>query len=145
MVTIRTPHTRDDFKSYYELRYKVLREPWGLPKGTEKDDYEPISHHFMAVDEKTGEMVACAKLFEKEAGLAWVSHMAVSTNRQHQGIGRQLLNHIEAFAREQGYKRIGCLSRLNTTQFFEKEGYGISGLPTHYFGTTQVVWMEKNL
>jgi hypothetical protein len=48
-------------------------------------------------------------------------------------------------AREKGYKVIGCLSRLNTTKYFEKAGYTINGMPTHYFGTTQVVWMEKPL
>ena len=145
MVIIKSPQSRNDFKNYYDLRYKVLREPWGLAKGTEKDDYEPISQHFIVIDDETGELIACAKLFEKETGLAWVSHMAVATKKQHHGIGKLLLTHIEEIARKEGYQRIGCLSRLNTTQFFEKAGYVISGLPTHYFGTTQVVWMEKSL
>ncbi len=56
--------TREDFKAYYALRYRVLREPWGYPKGTEKDDYEPISEHFMAVNEK-GEVAGVVKLYEK--------------------------------------------------------------------------------
>ena len=29
MFTIKIPTTHDDFKAYYALRYKVLREPWG--------------------------------------------------------------------------------------------------------------------
>lgn len=145
MIQITQPHTRDDFKAYYDLRYKVLREPWGLAKGTEKDDYEPISQHYMAVDDQTSELVGCAKLFEKEPGIAWLSHLAVTDKRQHQGIGKQLMLYIENIAREEGYKRIGCLARLNTTQFFEKAGYRINGLLSHYIGTTQVVWMEKNL
>ena len=145
MIQITQPHTRDDFKAYYDLRYKVLHEPWGLAKGTEKDDYEPISQHYMAVDDQTSELVGCAKLFEKEPGIAWLSHLAVTDKRQHQGIGKQLMLYIENIAREEGYKRIGCLARLNTTQFFEKAGYRINGLPSHYIGTTQVVWMEKNL
>ena len=84
MIQITQPHTRDDFKAYYDLRYKVLREPWGLAKGTEKDDYEPISQHYMAVDDQTSELVGCAKLFEKEPGIAWLSHLAVTDKRQHQ-------------------------------------------------------------
>ena len=43
MFTIKTPTTHDNFKAYYALRHKVLSEPWGDPKGTEKDDYEPIT------------------------------------------------------------------------------------------------------
>jgi N-acetylglutamate synthase-like GNAT family acetyltransferase len=145
MIEIRTPKTRDDFKAYYDLRYKVLREPWGLPKGTEKDDYEPIAFHYMAVDTKTGEVVGCARLFEREDGVAWISHLAVKSELQKSGIGKQLTLHVESEARKKGYKAIGCLARLNTTKYFEKSGYKINGMPTHYFGTTQVVWMEKSL
>jgi N-acetylglutamate synthase-like GNAT family acetyltransferase len=145
MIAIKSPVTRDDFKAYYELRYKVLREPWGLPRGSEKDDYEPISQHFMAVNDESGELLGCLKLFEKEAGVAWVSHLAVADKHQRKGIGKSMLAHVEDLARRQGFTRIGCLSRLNTTDYFERAGYSISGLPTHYFGTTQVVWMEKKL
>ena len=75
MYTIKVPVTHDDFKAYYALRYKVLQEPWGHPKGTEKDDYEPISEHFMAVDEK-GHVVGVVKLYEKSTDVGYVSHLA---------------------------------------------------------------------
>ncbi len=145
MIEIRTPKTRDEFKAYYDVRYRVLREPWGQPRGTEKDDYEPISQHFMAVDTGSGEIIGVVKLFEKEPGVGWFSHLAVIGKRQRQGVGRQLLQAVEQAARERGFKVLGCQSRLNTTAYFENAGYHIAGLPTQYFGTTQVVWMEKNL
>ena len=145
MIVITSPRTRDEFKAYYDLRYKILREPWGLLRGTEKDDFEPISQHFAAKNDESGELLGCVKMFEKEPGVVWVSHLAVTDKHQREGIGKLLLEHVETVARSQGYSRIGCLSRLNTTDYFAKAGYVISGMPTHYFGTTQVVWMEKNL
>jgi N-acetylglutamate synthase-like GNAT family acetyltransferase len=145
MMIIRSPRTREDFKAYYELRFQVLRAPWGQARGTEKDDYEPISRHFMGVDEKTGAVMAVGKLFEKEPGVAWMSHLAVDPQQQQKGLGTQLMKHIEDEARKQGYTRIGVQARLNTTKYFEKAGYVMKGLPAHYFGTTQVVWMEKPL
>jgi N-acetylglutamate synthase-like GNAT family acetyltransferase len=145
MIQIKSPKTREEYKAYYELRYKVLREPWGQQRGTEKDDYEPISQHFMAVDDQSGEVVGTAKLFENEAGVAWVSHLAVAVPYQNKGVGKQLMEHVENIARTEGYTKIGCLARLNTTKYFERSGYKISGLPSHFFGTTQVVWMEKKL
>jgi hypothetical protein len=78
MITIKVPQTRDDFKAYYELRYKVLRAPWGQPKDTEKDDYEPISQHFMAIDDVNGKVVGVIKMFEKTEGVGWFSHLAFS-------------------------------------------------------------------
>jgi N-acetylglutamate synthase-like GNAT family acetyltransferase len=145
MIIIKNPKTREDFKAYYDLRYQVLRDPWGLPKGTEKDDYEPISQHYMAVDSETGDIVGVVKIFEKNTGVGQFSHMAVAKNHQRQGIGHILISVVEEAARKEGYKILGCLSRLTCTDFFEKCGYQIVGLPAHYFGTVQVVWMEKKL
>lgn len=145
MIQIKSPLTREDFKNYYDLRYKILRQPWGQPRGTEKDDYEPISQHFMAIDDASGELLGVVKLFEKEPGVAWFSHLAVASSHQKKGIGKLLLAHVEDLARGQGYQIIGCMSRLNTTEYFSRAGYRIAGLPANYFGTTQVVWMEKTL
>lgn len=145
MIVIRSPHTKEEFRDYYSLRYQVLRQPWGQHQGSEKDDYEPISQHFMAVDDQTGEIVGVVKLLEKEPGVAWFSHLAVLPRYQRKGIGKQLVEHAENVAREQGFHSIGAYSRLNSTEYFKRFGYQITGLPSPYFGAVQVVWMEKKL
>ncbi len=145
MIIIQQPKTKEEFKAYYDLRYRVLRKPWGQPRDTEKDDYEPISQHFMAVDEETGNVIGVVKLFEKEPGVGWFSHLAVERTYQKAGIGRLLMDAVEHHARERGFTRLGCMSRVNTTKYFEKYGFQVEGLPTQYFGTTQVLWMEKKI
>lgn len=142
--TIKIPKTLDEFKAYYALRYKVLREPWGHPKGTEKDDYEPISDHFMAVDEK-GEVVGVAKLYEKEEGTGHMSHFAVAPEHQQEGIGHQLLQAVEERARERGFHTLGTMARVTATAYFEKYGFHIAGIPTNLLGMTHMVWMEMAL
>jgi N-acetylglutamate synthase-like GNAT family acetyltransferase len=144
MYTIKTPKTRDDFKSYYALRYKVLREPWGHPKGTEKDDYEPISEHFMAITEK-GDVAGVAKLYEKSDGVGHISYLAVAPEHQHKGIGHLLMQTLEARARERGFRIIGTMARVTATGYFERAGFRIAGIPTPHLGTTHLVWMEKIL
>lgn len=144
MYTIKTPKTRDDFKAYYALRYKVLREPWGHPKGTEKDDFEPISEHFMVIDDH-GEVVGAGKLYEKAEGVGHVSHLAVAPAHQHKGIGHLLVQTIEQRARERGFKIIGTMARVTATAYFERAGFHIAGIPTPHLGTTNLVWMEKAL
>src|ERR1044071_487729 len=144
MYKIKTPKTRDEFKAYYALRYKVLHEPWGHPKGTEKDDYEPISDHFMAVDEK-GEVVGVAKLYEKEEGVGHVSHLAVAPEYQHQGIGRLLMDAVEKRARKRGFKAIGTMARVTATAEFERAGFQVVGIPTPTLGTIHLLWMETSL
>ncbi len=144
MIKITTPATREEYKAYYALRYKVLREPWGHPKGTEKDDYEPISEHFMAINE-AGEVVGVVKLYEKSAGVGSVSHLAVAQEYQRKGIGHMLLNAVEHRARERGMTVVGSMSRVTSTAYFEKWGYHVVGLPAPHLGTTNLVWMEKKL
>lgn len=144
MITIKSPTTKEQFKAYYALRYKVLREPGGHPKGTEKDDYEPISDHFMAVNEQA-EIVGVAKLYEKAPGIGHFSHLVVAPEYQHRGIGRMLLMFVEERAREKGYKTLGTMSRVTTTAYFEKFGFHIAALPTIHLGTIHLVWMEKDL
>ena len=144
MYTIKTPKTRDDFKAYYALRYKILREPWGHPKGTEKDDFEPISEHFMAINDKN-EVVGAVKLYEKSEGVGYISHLVVASEHQHKGVGRLLLKMVEQRAREHGFKVIGTMARVTATAYFERYGFRIVGIPTPHLGMTHLVWMEKAL
>jgi len=144
MFTIKSPTTHDDFKAYYALRYKVLSEPWGFPKGTEKDDYEPISEHFMAVNEKD-EVVGVVKLHKRDECVGHISHLAVAPEYQHKGIGSLLLKTVEEYARAHGFCRLGTMARVTATAYFEKFGFRIVGMPTPHLGMTHFVWMEKEL
>ena len=144
MFTIKSPKTHDDFKAYYTLRYKVLSEPWGHPKGTEKDDYEPISEHFMAVNEKN-EVVGVVKLYEKDKEVGHISHLAVAPEYQRQGIGHLLLDTVEQRGRERGFRTLGTMARATATVYFEKYGFRIVGMATPHIGTMPQVWMEKAL
>ncbi len=145
MIVVITPKTKEHFEAYYALRYRVLRQPWGQAKGSEKDDYEPISDHFMAVDDQSGEVYGVVKLFEKEPGVAQLSHLAVIKPKQGTGVGKLLLETVENAARQKGYKKIGAMSRLSTTDFFDIHGYTITGVPSLHFSTIELVWMEKKL
>src|SRR6266498_5656420 len=128
MFTIKTPTTHDDFKAYYALRYKVLSEPWGDPKGTEKDDYEPISEHFMAINEKD-EVVGVVKLYERDEKVGHVTHLAVAPEYQHKGIGHLLLEAVEQSARARGLRTLGTMTRATATVYFEKYGFHVAGMP----------------
>jgi N-acetylglutamate synthase-like GNAT family acetyltransferase len=145
MVVIRSPKTKEDFKAYYALRFHVLREPLGQHPGSEKDDYEPISIHYMAVDEKINEIVGVIKLFEKEPGVGQFSHVAVAEHYQRKGVGRLLINTVEQKSRELGYHKLGTLTRLTATGFYERCGYKPMGITGVLFGKLQMMWMEKDL
>jgi len=145
MVVIRSPRTKEEFKAYYALRFRVLREPLGQHPGSEKDDYEPISLHYMAVDEVTNQIVGVVKLFEKEAGVGQFSHLAVAPAFQHKGVGRLLIETVEQKSRDLGYHKLGTLTRLTATGFYERCAYKPMGITGVLFGKLQMMWMEKEL
>ena len=64
MIIRKSPTTTDEFKTYCACRYHGLREPLGFPRGSEKDDYEPIAQHLMAMDDSPGKIIAIIKLAE---------------------------------------------------------------------------------
>ncbi|MBE3118691.1 MAG: GNAT family N-acetyltransferase [Candidatus Atribacteria bacterium] len=145
MIVIKSPKTLKDFTAYYDLRYRILRQPLDQPKGTEKDDYEPISYHIMAVDEETGEVVGVVKLFEKALGVGQLSHMAVAENRQGQGIGRLLVDAVDSKARELGFKKYGMTARENVIDFYKKCGHHVVKISYVLHDQVQLLWMEKDL
>ncbi len=145
MIVIRQPLTKQDFKDYYHLRYGLLREPMGLPKGTEKDDYEPLSLHFMAVDDHTGVVVGVVKLLECDPGVGRFSYLAVEGKYQRQGVGLRLLRTVEEKARQLKMNRLGTLARPTVVDFFEKYGYESRGLAKVKYGRLQLVYLEKDL
>jgi N-acetylglutamate synthase-like GNAT family acetyltransferase len=145
MIIIRQPVTNQDFKAYYGLRYSLLREPLGLPRGTEKDDYEAISLHFMAVDDQTGKVVGVIKLFESDPGVGRFSFLAVDNRYQRQGVGQKLLTTVEEKALEMKMDKLGTLARPVVVDYYGRYGYKLKGKTEVKYGKLQLVYLEKDL
>jgi len=48
-LSIIEPQTEEHWQHYYQLRWKLLREPWQQVEGTEKDELENTACHRMVV------------------------------------------------------------------------------------------------
>ena len=57
MFRLITPQTDTELASYYNFRWRILREPWHMPVGSERDAYDELSWHRMIVEDK-GETIA---------------------------------------------------------------------------------------
>lgn len=99
-MRICEPKSDDDFKKYYELRWKILREPWNQPRGSEKDEMEDESIHIMACI--GDEVVGVSRLHFNSDEEAQIRYMAVDNAHQRKGIGKTLLRELEKRAREGG-------------------------------------------
>ena len=112
-MNIIEPKSPEDFIMYYNLRYEVLRKPWGQPLGSERDEREETSIHRMIVDEKTGEALAVGRLQFNSKDEAQIRYMAVENSYQGKGLGSQIISALENVARRNGNKWLILSARKN--------------------------------
>jgi N-acetylglutamate synthase-like GNAT family acetyltransferase len=62
MLITRIPQTAQEWEQYYQLRFTVLREPWGQLKGSEILQDEDQADHAMVIDDETQEIVGVARM-----------------------------------------------------------------------------------
>ena len=144
-MKIIEPTTSKEFKKYYNLRYKVLRKPWGQPPGSERDEGEETSIHRMIVDEETEEAVAVGRLQFNSSHEAQIRYMAVADEFQGKGLGSHIISALEEVAREKGIQWIILSARENALQFYKNNGYEIVNKTHLLFGKIQHWLMSKEL
>ena len=123
-VTLTSPKSEKDLEKYFDLRWRILRKPWNQPKGSEKDDMEEQSYHVMAVDDQHN-IIGCGRLHFISDSHAQIRYMAVSPEYGKQGIGKKLLEQLEAYAIQNGAKDITLHARENAVGFYLKAGYSL--------------------
>ena len=140
-MEIREPKSAADWACYYALRYRVLRQPWNQPIGSERDDYELDHMHFAAFDDN--EIVGVGRLDFIQPTTRQIRFMAVEPSGQSKGIGASLMRHMEAEAWDSGAIEIILHARENALGFYEKLGY-VCVEPSHLlFGEIQHYFMIK--
>ena len=144
-MKIIEPTTSEEFKKYYNLRYEVLRKPWGQPLGSERDEREETSIHRMIIDKKTGNALAVGRLQFNSEDEAQIRYMAVADDLQGKGLGSQIISALEDVAREEGIQRIILSARENALQFYKNNGYEIVKKTHLLFGEIQHWLMGKEL
>ncbi|WP_112478650.1 bifunctional GNAT family N-acetyltransferase/hotdog fold thioesterase [Vibrio variabilis] len=126
MFKLITPKTENQLSKYYHFRWQMLREPWRLPVGSERDEYDEMSHHRMIVDGR-GRPMAIGRLYITPDNEGQIRYMAVKSSRRDKGMGSLVLVALESFARQEGVKRLVCNAREDAISFYEKNGFSSQG------------------
>ncbi len=143
-LKIIQPKTENEFKSYYQLRWDLLRAPWNQPKGSETDDIEDQCFHLMAVDDDS-EVIAVARLQFNSETEAQIRYMAVTESNERQGIGRRLIETMEKHASASACKKIVLDAREPAVGFYQRLGYSIDEKSYLLFEQIQHFRMSKVL
>ena len=143
-VTVKAPETEEVFRESLKLRYKILREPWGQPRGSEEDNLDLVAIHAVALSEE-GKVVGTGRLHSNSGRQAQIRFMAVPEELQGQGIGKKILEYLEMRGRQIGAKYIRVNARENAIPFYTANGYVATGEGKLLFDVIKHTWMRKEL
>ncbi|MFH6908952.1 YiiD C-terminal domain-containing protein [Vibrio fluvialis] len=144
MFKLITPKTDNQLNKYYHFRWQLLREPWRMPIGSERDEYDAMSHHRMIVDSR-GRPIAIGRLYITPDNEGQIRYMAVKASRRAKGMGSLVLVALESLARQEGAKRLVCNAREDAIKFYEKNGFERRGELTDERGPVRHQQMVKPL
>ncbi len=126
-MDIRSPVTKKEFKQYYHIRWKTLREPWGRPVGSEKVDGNKTATHLMVADETSDDrIVGVARGHMNTDTEGQIRLMGVVEECRGKGVGRLLMDEMEKTLREQGAEYIVIHARDYALDFYKNCGYEIT-------------------
>jgi predicted GNAT family N-acyltransferase len=141
-MDIIEPSSDDDFHQYYELRWKILREPWKQPRGSEQDGLEHSSRHIMVIDSH-GAAIGVGRLQFNSIREAQIRYMAVALDQQRRGVGTRLLAALEQRAIDLGAACIVIDARESALRFYRKHGYEPQGPGHMLFNSIAHIKMKK--
>ncbi|EHY0934767.1 YiiD C-terminal domain-containing protein [Vibrio cholerae] len=144
MFKLITPTTDNQLNKYFHFRWQMLREPWRMPIGSERDEYDSMSHHRMIVDSR-GYPMAIGRLYITPDCEGQIRYMAVKANRRSKGMGSLILVALESLARQEGVKRLVCNAREDAIPFYAKNGFERRGELTDERGPVRHQQMVKTL
>lgn len=143
-MTPRTPQTDAEWAAYRDLRWRVLRAPWGQPPTADADeDQFPCTH--LAIFGDDGQAIAVGRLVCKSPHEAQIRSMAVDERYRGQGLGRKIMSHLEQAARDAGVRSIVLHARENAVEFYARQGYQVVGQGPLLFGVIHHATMTKTL
>lgn len=141
---IDIPFGSSRYDELVELRYKVLLEPLGLKFLDMHRDKEAGYLHMGCVESLDDNLVGGLILAPVNNEEIRMMQVAVDSKYQGEGIGRDLVKHAEARAKEAGFSRIVMHAMLSVVNFYEKLGYVQDGEIFEERGVT-FARMTKNL
>lgn len=140
---IKLANNQEDLEKIFQLRYEVLRKPWGQSFESSKDDWDAVS--FNAFVEENGKCVACGRLDIIDEQTAQIRYMAVHPHFRGKQLGTRILEYLENIAKQKGLKKIFLHARENAVAFYLKSGYTLIAASYLLFDAIQHYKMEKKI
>jgi predicted GNAT family N-acyltransferase len=143
MIEVKIPKSPEEWDAYYDLRYRILREPLGKERGSERNEGDETGIHFALYE--NAKLIAVARLDCVEQTICQARFVAVESNLQGLGYGRKIMTALEKEAVDLGYRKLILHARDYALPFYEKLGYTLVGPSYKLFDVLQHFEMFKVL
>ncbi len=143
-MRVLEPQSTEEWEQYYDVRFRILREPWGAEKGSERDPGDAVSINLMLVDDHNTPL-SVGRLHFNSATESQVRYMAVETQMQGRGLGRRMMQALEQRARQGGASIMILEARESAIAFYEGLGYKVDKMSYLLFNEIQHFTMSKAL
>ncbi len=131
------------FQEIVQLRYIILRSPWGKPIESVFDADESMFYNAY-IRSAEGKIIACGRLqFEEKMGQ--IRFMAVSNQAQGKGLGTIIVEALETKAKELGLNKIILHARENALGFYDNLNYRLVRPSYKLWDIIQHYEMEKEI
>src|SRR5206468_10265208 len=94
LLILDSPRSPSEWDAYFDLRWRILRQPWHQPRGSERDEMDESAFHLLLLD-RDANALACGRLHSNSFDEAQVRYMAVDDNRSGRGYGSRILQGLE--------------------------------------------------
>lgn len=141
-IVIRTPKNEVEWEQYYDLRFRILRQPWNQPRGSERNDADLTGTHFALYENEI--LKAIARLDINNGESAQVRFMAVETKTQRKGFGKHVMSAIETYCKSNKIYEINLHAREIAIPFYESLNYQVVEKSHLLFNEIQHFLMTKN-
>jgi GNAT superfamily N-acetyltransferase len=135
MIEVKIPASQKEWDSYYDLRYRILREPLGKERGSERNEGDDAGIHFGLYENEI--LIAVARLDRVDETTCQARFVAVESRLQGQGYGRKIMTALENEAIGLGYRKLILHARDYALPFYEKLGYTLVGPSYKLFDVLQ--------
>jgi predicted GNAT family N-acyltransferase len=127
-VEVRVVETEAELNACIDLRRSVFVEEQDVPEDRELDGLDGEATHLLAWD---GYPVGTLRVRdygtdEKGNGVAKLERVAVEASRRGEGIGRELMAHVEAHCAAGGYDVVHLEAQVPVVEFYERLGYTVT-------------------
>lgn len=143
-MQVISPSDKSDMEAYYQLRWEVLRKPWGQKKGSEHVDDDKDAIHALLKDSK-GNAVAVGRMHLLPGKRAQVRFVAVDPSHQGKGFGKMIMHFLEEKAIQLEINEIMLEAREPSLVFYQKLGYSLVKKSYLLFDEIQHYTMVKAL